>query len=59
VLHVAQAELDRIDAELLRDLLHLRVDREDRLRRDRRAVGGNARLVREDLEALMSKFGNR
>ena len=51
-LQMAQAELDRVDAERLRDLLHVGVDREDRLGRDRRAVGGDARLVREDLEAL-------
>ena len=51
-LQVAQAELDRIGADGERELLHVRVDREDRLRRDRGAVGGDARLVREHLESL-------
>ena len=50
-LQVPEPELDGVHAEDERDLLHVRVDREDRVRRDGRAIGGDARLVREHLEA--------
>ena len=48
---VAQPELHRVEPEGPRHLLHVRVDGEDRLGSGRGAVGGDARLVGEDLVA--------
>ena len=48
---VPEPELDRIEPEPAGDLLHVGVDGEDGLGRGGRPVGGDARLVRQHLEA--------
>src|SRR5262249_41328602 len=50
-LEMAQAERHGILADRIGDLVHVRVDRVDRVRRNGRAVGGDGRLVRQHLEA--------
>ena len=50
--HVAEPQLDRVDAELSRELVDERLDRERGRRRHRRAVGARAEAVRADAVRL-------
>ena len=58
-LHVLKAELDGVHAELAGKLVYHRLDRERRLRRPRRAVGRDLRLVHHHVVAVHGEVLHR